>query len=57
MIDIEQCPLGPLEQHRLAALQRIPDDSPRIHGQRQQARCQALEEMDVLLRTRPLRVL
>ena len=50
VVHVEQRALGTLEQHRLAALQRFPDDSSRIHRQRKEPWRQPLQELHVCCR-------
>src|SRR6267143_2221786 len=49
MIHVEERSLRPFEQHGLPALERLPHDTTRIDGERQEPRRQPLEEVDVLL--------
>src|SRR6266511_2381740 len=50
MIDVEQGALRPFEEHRLPALQRLVNDPPHVHGERQEPRREPFEQPDMLLR-------
>ncbi len=56
MVDVEQRALRALEQHRLAARQRLVHDAPGVHRQRQQPRGETLEQGDVLRGVGALRI-